>query len=140
MIFTISLFLLSFNSILSISHIPRRVHTTVRYSALTLEAENENSSPRVLRYLLSKEIQLDVNMRIIPKTLKWKIMRKVARVFVRVSPTKNISKFLQNIADMGGSTALHCAAKRGDAEIVEILLEHGANVEVKNQLGRDAMS
>ena len=39
-----------------------------------------------------------------------------------------------------GLTALHYAARRGDMEIVELLLEHGANPSIKNDLGRDVLS
>ena len=40
----------------------------------------------------------------------------------------------------GGLTALHYAARRGDMEIVELLLEHGAKPSIKNDLGRDVLS
>ena len=39
-----------------------------------------------------------------------------------------------------GLTALHYAARRGDMEIVELLLEHGAKLSIKNDLGRDVLS
>ena len=37
-----------------------------------------------------------------------------------------------------GATALHYAARRGDMEIVELLLSAGADPSLKNDLGQDA--
>lgn len=40
-----------------------------------------------------------------------------------------------NITDEKGETALHCACHYGDTEIVELLITHGANVNVATQSG-----
>jgi ankyrin repeat protein len=40
-----------------------------------------------------------------------------------------------NSRTVNGSTALHQASKFGRIEIVRLLIEHGANVEVKNDEG-----
>jgi ankyrin repeat protein len=47
---------------------------------------------------------------------------------------------ITQIAREAGQTALHCAASRGDVEVVEILLTSGANPSLKNDLGEDAAS
>ena len=47
---------------------------------------------------------------------------------------------MRRVAESGGLTALHYAARRGDMEIVELLLEHGAKPSIKNDLGRDVLS
>ena len=39
-------------------------------------------------------------------------------------------------AGMGGMTAMHWAAKNGDAEIVDLLLEAGADVNTRNKVGK----
>eukprot|EP00937_MAST-01D_sp_MAST-1D-sp2_P004475 g4475.t1 len=39
-------------------------------------------------------------------------------------------------ADRHGSTLLHCACHRGQAEMAALLLEHGASVRARNALGR----
>ena len=44
------------------------------------------------------------------------------------------------LASESGSTPWQYAVCRGDLEIVELLLEHGAEISTKNDLGRDVMS
>ena len=44
------------------------------------------------------------------------------------------------LASESGSTPLQYAVCRGDVEIVELLLEHGANSSTKNDLGRHLLS
>ena len=62
-----------------------------------------------------------------------------ARLAVRLGDNKIrlLCKESQRVVD---STALHYAARRGDMEIVELLLEHGAKPSIKNDLGRDVLS
>jgi hypothetical protein len=50
------------------------------------------------------------------------------------------TKLLKRVAESSGLTALHYAARRGDIEIVELLIEHGAEPSTKNDLGRDILS
>ena len=45
---------------------------------------------------------------------------------------------LRYLAEDAGETAMHEAARRGDMEIVELLLGAGADPSVKNDLGKDA--
>ena len=65
-------------------------------------------------------------------------MRGASRLAVRFRMTR--SKLMSRVAESGGLTALHYAARRGDMEIVELLLEHGADSSMKNDLGRDVLS
>ena len=57
---------------------------------------------------------------------------------VRLGATR--SRLLHRVAESGGLTALHYAARRGDMEILELLLEHGAKPSIRNDLGRDVLS
>lgn len=41
-----------------------------------------------------------------------------------------------NLADRAGNTVLHAALKRGDADVVPVLLRHGANPNVRDGKGR----
>ena len=90
-----------------------------------------------MRYLLEQDC-IDVNRQIKSQTSKWKLLRAAARLGVRSKLSR--SKLLRRVAESGGLTALHYAARRGDVEIVELLMQHGANPTVKNDLGRDVLS
>ncbi len=106
-------------------------------SALILACGNEDCDPKVVRYLV-EEAGVDVNRQINSKTTMWKLMRATARLAVKSKITR--SKFLKRVAESSGLTALHYAARRGDMEIVELLLEYGAKPSIKNDLGRDVIS
>ena len=40
------------------------------------------------------------------------------------------------LAQESGTTALHFAVRRGDVDVVNLLLEHGADPTIKNDLGK----
>jgi hypothetical protein len=89
-----------------------------------------------VRYLLEQGI--DIHRQIKSQTMNWKMLRATARLVVR---TKVFStKLLRRVAESSGLTALHYAARRGDVEIVEMLMEYKANPSIKNDLGRDVLS
>ena len=48
------------------------------------------------------------------------------------------SNLMSRLAHGAGMTALHYAARRGDVEIVKLLLEAGADPYVENDLGMNA--
>ena len=48
------------------------------------------------------------------------------------------SNLMSRLAHGAGMTALHYAARRGDVEIVKLLLEAGADPYVENDLGVNA--
>ena len=105
-------------------------------STLVLACGNEDCDPQVVRYLL--ECGVDVNRQITSDTTKWRFVRGVSKLAVRFKMTR--SKLMRRVAESGGLTALHYAARRGDMEIVELLLEHGAKRSIKNDLGREVLS
>eukprot|EP00938_MAST-03A_sp_MAST-3A-sp1_P000338 g338.t1 len=106
-------------------------------SVLTLACSNEDADPKVIQYLI-QETRICVNHQIESQTTKWKVVRAAARLVVRLKLTT--SKLMKRVAENCGLTALHYAARRGDVEIVELLLEHGAKPSIKNDLGRDVLS
>ena len=108
-------------------------------SYLMLACSNEDSDPNVVRFLLQNcgESQ-HVNLRMISQTDLWRTRRFICKWAIRLGVTK--SRLLRRVAESGGLTALHYAVRRGDLEIVELLLEHGAEPLIKNDLGRDVLS
>ena len=89
-----------------------------------------------MRYLLEQGI--DIHRQIKSQTMNWKMLRAAARLVVRSKVFS--TKLLRRVAESSGLTALHYAARRGDVEIVELLMEYKANPSIKNDLGRDVLS
>ena len=105
-------------------------------SALILACGNEDCDPKVVRYLL--DCGVNVHRKIVSSTIQWKILRAASRLAVRLKITR--SRLTRRVAESGGLTALHYASRRGDMEIVELLLEYGAKPSIENDLGRDVLS
>jgi ankyrin repeat protein len=99
---------------------------------LTDACSNEDCDPNVVRFLLNY-CSDNVNTQIRARTLKWKLVRFVAKTAVRIFKTSN--GLFRSIAIDDGSTALHYATMRGDTEIVELLLSKGSDPYLKNGLG-----
>ena len=101
---------------------------------------NEDSDPQVVRLLLKtldrvRDLGLDggVNFQMRSRSLKWKLLRGTAKVLVR---SHVVNSFLASrLAHGAGLTALHYAARRGDVEIVTLLLEAGADPYIENEMG-----
>ena len=108
------------------------------FTALMLACHNNDADPKVIRYLLKNSAVNVVNQKVVAKTLNWKLLRTISCLGIRSGIVS--SKLFSAIADEGGMTALHVAARRGDMDIVELLLEHGAKPSIKNDLGRDVLS
>ncbi len=89
---------------------------------LSLAAENEDADPKVIRYLLSRQELFDINMKVTSQTIKWKLIRSIARIATQSSISR--SDLLRALVEEGGTNPLYHAVKRGDAEIVEILMQH----------------
>ena len=70
------------------------------------------------------------------QTMKWKGISFVSTVLTRYKLSK--SALLNYLAFDAGVTVLDYAVKRGDVEIVEILLKHGANPYSLSKLGMNA--
>merc|ERR1711871_307610 len=116
--------------------------THAGFSVLMAACANEDSDPQVVRFLLKAldgvpELGLDggVNFQMRSRSLKWKLIRGTAKVLVR-SHVAN-SALANRLAHGAGLTALHYAARRGDVEIVTLLLEAGADPYIENDLGMD---
>jgi len=78
-----------------------------------------------------------VNLQRKSMTIRWKLIRLLANVFVRCA--RKSSGLPYWLAWTSGATAMHHAVFRGDIEIVELLLSEGANPSIRNDLGKSAV-
>jgi ankyrin repeat protein len=101
-------------------------------------ASSEDSNVDIVQYLLSCSLQYDINHRRKSKTTKWKLICSLARGLVRMGIVK--SGLMKELALISGATPLQWAVSRGDLEIVELLLQHGAEPSIENDLGRSVLS
>ena len=108
-------------------------------SILLSACDSEDADPRVVRLILDRLPSRDlINFRRTSRTLKWKIIRTLAKLIVKCQTSP--SHFIYDIAQHGGVTAIQTAALRGDMEIVELMLRQGADPNIRNDLGQDAAS
>ena len=91
-------------------------------SILSNAVKSVDSNADVVRYLLSfkKLRKYGVNHRRKAQTAKWKIIYTLARSVDGIVQ----SSILKELASESGSTTLYYAVRRGDMEIVELLMEH----------------
>ena len=104
--------------------------------------ENEDADPEVVRLVLEKQkcSEVDshsiVNYRRKSTSMKRKMTYFVAKTLHRTGLSK--SNLMKELAFKAGTTALNHAVIRGDVEIVKILLEHGADPYIENDLEMNA--
>ena len=92
-----------------------------------------NANPMVVKEILSRMDRSSVNYRMRSQSIKWKVLRACAKWMVRGGLLK--SMLAHRLAHGAGLTALHYAARRGDVEIVTLLLEAGADPYLENEMG-----
>jgi len=107
-------------------------------SVLSNAVDSVDSNVDVVRYLLSKRLKYGVNYRRQAQTTKYQFMYGLARGLLRTRVAT--SSLLLELAYESGATPLQYAAQRGDIEVVELLMEHGAEPSIKNDMGRDVLS
>ena len=103
------------------------------FSVLIAACANEDSDPMVVKEILSRMDRSSVNYRMRSQSTKWKILRGCAKLAVRCRLVKSV--LAHRLAHGAGLTALHYAARRGDVEIVTLLLEAGADPYIENEMG-----
>jgi ankyrin repeat protein len=95
---------------------------------------SEDVDLEVLKLLLKEKVVLDtVNDRICGNSFMFKSLYSLARFLVRTKLT-NIG-VVKLLAQYEGSTALSCAVRRGDIDVVNLLITHGADPSIKNKVG-----
>jgi len=104
-------------------------------SILTALCSSEDADSEILQLLLEKTKKKNVvNFKIRGRTIKWRNIYRLARLLTR---TKLMNSGLMiALAQECGSTPLHFAVRRGDLDVVNILLRHGADPTIKNDLGK----
>ena len=113
-------------------------------NALTAAVDTDDSDPDVVRMVLEKfkssltvkEFTSILNYRLKALSVKWKALYFVSKCLKRMGISK--SGVMHSMALWSGTTALNLAVMRGDVEIVKILLTHGADPSIKNDLGMSA--
>jgi len=107
-------------------------------SVLISAVDSTDSNIDIVRYLLSQKLKYGVNHRRVAQTTKWKLIYGLARGLSRLGVAT--SGLFAELASESGSTPLHYAVRRGDVEIVELLMKYKADPYIKNDLGRDVLS
>ena len=110
-------------------------------SVLMAACANEDSDPNVVKEILklyddAKDRNFNINYRMRSQTTKWKLLRGTAKLMIRTGLSK--SNLMSRLAHGAGMTALHYAARRGDVEIVKLLLEAGADPHINNDMRMNA--
>ena len=103
-------------------------------SALMSLCSNEDCDISVLKHLLGTSCGNLVNVQRHAKTLKWRMIYRLAKSVVRFG--LNDAGLMRALASQNGATALHHAVQRGDVDVVNLLLENGADPTIKNDLGK----
>ena len=107
-------------------------------SLLSLLCKSDDTDPKTLEFVLERCSGVNVNARMKYQSLSSLIEHTA--VLLRYRMGIRASNHLKTQANDLGSTALQHAVSRGDLEIVETLLKHGARVDIKNKLGKTMMS
>ena len=105
---------------------------------LMAACSNEDADINVVNFLLSS-VGSDPNIQARPRGVRWTFIRYITFSMTKLRLARR-GGFAEHIANGLGTTALHYGARRGDVEIVELLLSRGASPNVKNRLGIDAAS
>ena len=104
---------------------------------------NEDCEAGMLATLLERiDGHFGVDAPIAPRGLKWALLNMLFTYKYRsgLRSKRPVPKFTVHVAFLRSSTALHCAARRGDAGAIRLLLEAGADPQRKNGLGLNAAS
>ena len=103
-------------------------------SMLMSACMNEDADLDVVKLLLNRNAP--INLRIRPRTKMWRAIYLFSTLSFRSGVNKSI--LMQSLAERQGRTALHYAVRRGDLQLVEILLSMGADPSVKDNAGMSA--
>ncbi|KAK6501366.1 hypothetical protein TWF481_009208 [Arthrobotrys musiformis] len=98
-----------------------------RCGQILLHKACENGQLLVAKYILSKDLK-DTDLE-----TEQKLMRASQHGYLEIARLL-IKRANVNAKDEGGKTALHYAAENGYVNVVQLLIEHGANIEEQDAL------
>ena len=107
-------------------------------SILSNAVKSVDANADVVKLLLTQDLKYGLNHRRRAETTKWKLIYGLARGLTKMKLVR--SGLIFELASESGSTPIQYAVCRGDVEIVELLLKHGAISSTKNALGRHLLS
>ncbi|MBO4405987.1 MAG: ankyrin repeat domain-containing protein [Alphaproteobacteria bacterium] len=103
----------------------------------------ENGHEDIVKYMLSKAMDPDIYTDNISRNYRTPLMVAAENGFKDIANLlltgKGYRKADPNKQDRHGRTALVYAVKKGNAGVVELLLEHGADTEIKDESKRTAL-
>lgn len=91
---------------------------------------NEDADVNVVRLILKNIDRAEINQQIRPTTLTWNMIY----LYAQTAPSQSL--LMKSFAERLGRTALHYCARRGDVELVELLLSYGANPSIEDKMGK----
>jgi hypothetical protein len=106
-------------------------------SILTSLCASEDCDPEIVKLVCTSE-RKNVNYQRCGQTLKWRNIYRLARALVGTKLSK--SGVMLSLARAPGSTALHYAVRRGDSDVVNLLLQHGADPSVIDGIGKSPVN
>jgi hypothetical protein len=99
---------------------------------------NEDVDLNTINYILTcRQSGWDVNQRRRATKFHLRCIFRLALILTKSGASR--SAVMRYLAFHSGATALHHATKRGDVDAVNILLRHGADPTIKNDLGKTPM-
>ena len=113
------------------------LRTHMGTSVLHAAVRNVDVDLRVVKRVIeeSKDATL-INYRVTPSKTKWKWLLGICNRMYKMRIMR--SAFIEYYAPMIGSTCLHMALFHGDVDLIEMLLDHGADPRIEDGLGRNA--
>jgi len=97
---------------------------------LCLMAISEDPDLQAVKLLL--DLRCDPNERWKPMRYMWKAVFTMARI----APPACTTRWAEELGMMPGATPLHFAAKRGDVDLISLLMSAGGKADVKNVKGQ----
>lgn len=104
---------------------------------LICACSNSDTSVELVKYILSSMSPTEVNRISKPITWKFRIIASFSALLFRWRLLRD-TPLVSVLATSFHNTALHCAVRRGDLRVVNLLLDNGASPTIVNGMGMNA--